>query len=72
MLITFKKPSLAQSIIVSPKGRREIITPGVDLEDGIMKTTQNVIRNRMRMTKLVDDGHTFQLNVKQLYKPIEG
>jgi hypothetical protein len=33
----------------SPKGSREIITPGVDLEDGIMKTTQNVIRNRMRM-----------------------
>jgi hypothetical protein len=31
-----------------PKGSREIITPGVDLEDGIMKTTQNSIRNRMR------------------------
>jgi hypothetical protein len=29
----------------SPKGSREIITPGVDLEDGIMKTKQNVIRN---------------------------
>jgi hypothetical protein len=53
----------------SPKGRREIITPGVDLEDGIMKTTQNDIRNRMRKTKLVDDGHTLQLNVKQHYKP---
>jgi hypothetical protein len=24
------------------------------------------------MVNLVDDGHTFQLNVKQLYKPIEG
>jgi hypothetical protein len=56
----------------SPKGSREIITLGVDLEDGIMKTTQNVIRNRMRTTNLVDDGHTFHLNVKQLYKPTEG
>jgi hypothetical protein len=26
----------------------------------------------MRMENLVDDGHTFHLNVKQLYKPIEG
>jgi hypothetical protein len=55
-----------------PKGSREIITPGVDLEDGIMKTTKNDIQNRMRMVNLVDDGHTFQLNVKQLYKPTEG
>ena len=23
------------------------------------------------MTNLIDDGHTFQLNMKQLYKPIE-
>ena len=43
----------------SPKGSREIITPDFDLEDGIMKTTQNVIRNRMRTENLVDDGHTF-------------
>jgi hypothetical protein len=42
-----------------PKGSREIITPGVDLEDDIMKTTQNVIRNRMRMENLFGDGHTF-------------
>ena len=41
------------------KGIREIITPGVDLEDGIMKTTQNAIRNRKKMTNLVDYGHTF-------------
>ena len=27
----------------SPKGSREIITPGVDLEDGIIKTMQNTI-----------------------------
>jgi hypothetical protein len=56
----------------SSKGSREIITPGAYLEDGIMKTTQNDILNRMRTTNLVDDGHTFQLNMKQLYKPIEG
>jgi hypothetical protein len=43
----------------SPKGSKEIITLGVDLEDGIMKTTQNSIRNRLRMTNVVDDGHTF-------------
>ena len=43
----------------SLKGSKEIITSGVDLEDGIMKTTQNVIRNRLRMANLVDDGHTF-------------
>jgi hypothetical protein len=35
-----------------PKGSREIITPGVDLEDGIMKTTQNSIQNRLRMDEL--------------------
>jgi hypothetical protein len=55
----------------SSKGNREIITKGVDLEDGIIKTTQNAIRNRMRTKKLVDYGHTFQLNVKQIYKPTE-
>jgi hypothetical protein len=42
-----------------PKGSREIITPGVDLEDNIMITTQNVIQNRSRMMNLVDGGHTF-------------
>jgi hypothetical protein len=56
----------------SPKGSREIITPGVDLEDGIIKTTQNTIRDRLRRKILADEGHTFLLNVKQLYKPIEG
>jgi hypothetical protein len=56
----------------SSKGSREIITPGVDIEDGIMKSTQNSIQNRMRRTNLVDDGHTFQFNVKQLYKPTKG
>jgi hypothetical protein len=53
----------------SPKGSRKIITPGADLEDGIMKTTQNSIQNRLRTMNLVDYDHTFQLNVKLLYKP---
>jgi hypothetical protein len=42
-----------------PKGSRETITPGVYLEDGIMKTTQNTIQNRLMRTNLVEDGHTF-------------
>ena len=50
-------------------GSREIITPGADLEDGIVKTTQNAIRDRLRRDKLVNNGHTFELNVNQLYKP---
>jgi uncharacterized protein (UPF0297 family) len=37
-----------------------------------MKTTQNSIQNRMRTTNLLGDGHTFHLNVKQLYKPTKG
>jgi hypothetical protein len=37
-----------------------------------MKTTKNAIQNRMRIPNLVDDGHTFQFNVKQIYKPTEG
>jgi hypothetical protein len=55
-----------EAIIISkyysdiPKGSKEIITPCVDLDDGIMKTTQNAIRNRLRTAELVDDGHTFQ------------
>jgi len=36
-----------------------------------MKTTQNVIQNQLWMANLVDDGQTFQMNVKQLYKPTE-
>jgi hypothetical protein len=35
------------------KGNREIITPSVDLEDGITKTTQNAIQNRTRTMNLV-------------------
>jgi len=77
-LLKKKKKNVQKAIVSSkyyseiPKGRREIIKPVVDLEDSIMKTTENVIRNRMRMIKLVEDGHTFQFNVKQLYKPTEG
>ena len=47
----------------------EIITPGSDLNNGVVKTTQNAIRNRLRRYKLVHNGHTFDLNVKQLCRP---
>ena len=50
----------------------EIINPGGDLDDGVVKTTQNVIRDQLQKDKLVHNGNTFDLNVKQLYKPIEG
>ena len=53
-------------------GSREIITPGADLEDGIVKSSQNVIRDRLRRDKLVNNGHTYELNVNQLYRPTEG
>ena len=50
-------------------GSREIITPGANLEDGIVKSTQNAIRYRLQRDKLVNNGHTFELNVNQLYIP---
>jgi hypothetical protein len=56
----------------SPRDSREIITPGVDIEYGIIKTTQYTIQDRLRRNNLVDEGHTFMLNVKQLYKPTKG
>ena len=45
-----------------------IITPGDDLDDGVVKTTQNSIWDRLRRDKLAHNGHTFDLNVKQLYR----
>ena len=48
----------------------EIINLGGDLDDGVVKTTQNVIRDQLQKDKLVHNGNTFDLNVKQLYKPI--
>ena len=53
-------------------GSREIITPGGDLEDGIVKSSQNAIRDRLRRDNLVNNGHTYELNVNQLYRPTEG
>ena len=50
----------------------EIITRGGDLDDGVVKTTQNVIWDWLRGDKLVHNGHTFDLNVKQLYRPMDG
>ena len=47
----------------------EIITPDDYLDDGVVKTTQNSIHDRLQRDKLVDNGHTFDLNVKRLYRP---
>jgi len=54
------------------KGSREIITPRVDLEDGIIKTKQKSIRHQLTKTNLIEVGHRFQLNVSQIYEPNEG
>ena len=54
------------------KESREIITPGADLGDGIIKTKQNAIRQNLTKRNLVDGGRTFQLNVTQTYKASEG
>ena len=51
---------------------RKIITQGVDLDYGVVKLTQNFVPEWLRKDNLVDNGHMFQLNVKQLYRPIEG
>ena len=53
------------------KSSREIITPGADLEDGVMKTKQNSIRHHLMKTNLFEDSRSFQLNVSQIYKPDE-
>ena len=41
------------------KGSKEIITPSVDLEDGIIKTKQNVIQDHLTNNKLIIGGKTF-------------
>ena len=38
------------------KENRETITPGANLEDGIIKTKQNVIRDHLRKNKLINGG----------------
>ena len=51
----------------------EIVTlGGRDLDDGVVKTTQNAIRDRLWRDKLVHNGNTFDLNVKKLYIPMKG
>ena len=49
----------------SSHGSREIITPGAELEDGIIKTKQNAIQLELRKNKLILGGQTFELNVNQ-------
>ena len=41
------------------KESKEIITPGADLEDGIIKTKQNAIRQNLIKKNLIDGGRTF-------------
>ena len=50
----------------------EIITLGGDLDDGVVNTTQNVIREWFQRDNLVHNGHTFSLNVKKLYRMSKG
>ena len=54
------------------KESRETITRNVDLENGIIKTKQNAIRQNLTKRKLIGGGHTFQPNVRQIYKESEG
>jgi len=54
------------------KESREIVIPGADLEDGIIKTKQNPIRQNLTKKNLIDGGRTCQLNVRQTYKASEG
>ena len=67
-----KVVSSSEEQIESSYGSREIITPGAELEDGIIKTKQNAIRQELRKNKLILGGQTFELNVNQFYGPDEG
>ena len=49
----------------------EIITPGGDLDDDVVNTTQNAIHDRLQRDKLVHNGNTFNLNVWKLYRLTE-
>ena len=55
----------------SSKGRIEIITLGLDLEDDIIKTKQNIIQHHLKKTKLIEGVHTLPLNFRQIYNPIK-
>jgi len=54
------------------KERKEITTPGANLDDGSIKTRQNVIRHHLTKTKLIEGSRTFHLNVNKIYNPSEG
>jgi hypothetical protein len=54
------------------KSGREIITSSVYLGYVVIKTIQNIIQNLLSRNNSVGNGYTFQLNVKQLYKPKKG
>ena len=67
-----KVVSSSEEQIESSYGSREIITPGAELEDGIIKTKKNAIWQELRKNKLILGGQTFELNVNQFYGPDEG
>ncbi|MCY6579242.1 hypothetical protein OYG12_10885, partial [Actinobacillus pleuropneumoniae] len=54
--------------LVKLQKKAEKSSRGADLEDGIIKTKQNVIRDNFTKRNLIDGGRTFQLNVRQTYK----
>ena len=56
----------------SSNGSRELITPGAELEDGIIKTKKNAIRYELRKNKLILGGQTFELNVSHFYRLDKG
>ena len=64
--------SSSEEQIEISKGSIEIITPGAELENGIVKRKQDSIRYELRKNKLVYGGQTFKLNVGQFYMPNEG
>ena len=49
----------------------EIITPGGDIDDDVVETKHNSIQDQLQRDKLVHNGNTFDLNVKQLYRPMK-
>ena len=56
-----KVMSNSEEKIESSHGSREIITPVAELQDGIIQTKQNAIRQELRKNKLILGGQTFEL-----------
>ena len=56
-----KVVSSSEEQIESSYGSREIITPGAELEDGIIKTKQNAIRQELRKNNLILGGKHLSL-----------